>query len=66
MEKQQYVITSTQRANLIDAEIGLHVDGAIGAHGERLAQRLLRLLGPDRNDHNLLDGALLLHANLRR
>ena len=50
-------------AKRLDLLVDLDEDGAVGAHGERGAQRLLRLLRPDRHDHDLFDLAGFLQPD---
>ena len=47
----------------LDLVVGLDEDGAVGAHGERGAQRLLRLGRADRDGDDLGRGALFLEAD---
>ena len=50
----------------LDQRVGLDEDRPVGAHGERGAERFLRLLRPDRNGHDLgrLAGFLEAHGLL--
>ncbi|SJM32112.1 hypothetical protein BQ8482_240050 [Mesorhizobium delmotii] len=50
----------TQRLRLL---VGLDQDGAVGTHGQRGAQRLLRLLRPDRDNDDLFRLAGLLQPD---
>ena len=50
-------------AERLDQRIGLHQDGAVGAHGERGAERILRFDRADRHGDDLGRLAALLDAN---
>ena len=46
----------------LDHGVGLHEDGAVGAHRERRAQLLLRVAGTDADGEHLVGLAALLDA----
>ncbi len=50
-------------AERLDHRVGLDQDGAVGTHGERGAQRVLRLYGTDRDRDDLAGLAALLDAD---